>query len=249
MADTLSARTEVPQPAGLSNNYSAGGMTYLGLVSRLRRECGVTGSNPATVSTLSGEMLRLSNYVNQAWMDIQTLHSDWEFMKQDVSFVTQAGKQKYSTIEMQVASFGKYKQDSFTIYTFGDPTDERPLPFLDYDDFRYMFMYGSRRTSTNKPVCFSLNGQKDFMLGETPDKQYQISGEGYAMPTEMVNDTDRPAMPGKFHMAIVYGAMMLYGQYEAAPEVHGMGEAQYSKIIAKLANDQLPEMRFGAPLA
>lgn len=248
MADTLSARTEVPLPAGISNNYSAGGMTYLGLVSRLRRECGVTGSNPATVTTLSGEMLRLANYINQAWMDIQNMHSDWEFLRQDLTFVAQVGKQKYSTIEMQIASFGAYKLDSFTISSFGDATDERPLAYMHYDDFRYMYMYGSRRTSQNRPVCFSLNGQKDFLLGGTPDAQYQIYGEGYAMPTEMVNDSDRPAMPGKFHMAIVYGAMMLYGNYEAAPEVYGMGEMQYNKLIARLANDQLPEMRFGAPL-
>jgi hypothetical protein len=94
-----------------------------------------------------------------------------------------------------------------------------------------------------------MNSQGDLLVGSTPDKQYQIHGEAYAMPTALVNDADRPACPAQYHMAIVYKAMIYYALYEAAPEVLARGEAGYNKLIARMALHQLPQMTFGGPLA
>jgi hypothetical protein len=248
MADTT-LRTEVPAVAGLSNNYSAGGMTFLQMLRRLRQECGVSGSDPSSVLSLPAEMARLANYIKAAWLDIQTMHEDWEFMKQPVSFVAQAGQQQYNSIEMQVQSFGNYKLDSFSIYPDGSRSQEQDLLYLDFDRFRRLYMYGSGADQQGRPMYFSLNGQKDFLLGPTPDAQYRINGLGWAMPTELQNDTDRPSCPGQFHLAIVYRAMMMYGDYEGAPEVVQHGALEFNKLIARLAANQLPQLTFGAPLA
>lgn len=251
--DTLSAtavaRTEVPLVSGISSNYTAGGMTYLQLLQRLRQECGVSGNNPSTAQNLPGEMARLANYIKQAWMDIQTMHDDWEFLRQPVSFVTTADQQKYNSNEMLITSFGRLKLDSFTIHSVDDVSDEMILPYMDYEHFKVMYMFGSRRTQTSRPVVFSTNSQGDFLLGSVPNGQYQIQGECWALPTELSLDNDRPAAPGQFHMAIVYRAMMMYGQYEAAPEVYQHGATEFNKIAARLAAHQLPRLTFGAPLA
>lgn len=247
MADT--PRTEVPLPAGISTNFQAGGMTFLQMLRRLRKECGVTGSDPATVLNLPGEMGRLADYLKQAWLDIQTLHKNWEFLKQPIRFVTAPNQQKYTGSEMQITSFGDIKRDSFTIYTLGDPSNEMDLPFMEYSDFRRRYMFGPARLQTNRPECFTLNGQRDFLLGPTPNAQYQIEGEGWAMPTELAGDNDRPACPGQFHMGVVYRAMMMYGLYESAPEQLTLGTSEFNKIIARLAADQLPTPTFGGPLA
>jgi hypothetical protein len=246
---SLPGRTEVPQPQGMGTNYTQGGMTFLEMVRRLRQECGVSGSDPASVVNLTGEHLRLKNYINQAWMDIQTLHTNWKFMQQDISFVTQAGKQRYSTQEMLIASFGSYKKDCFTIYPEGDQSQEQDLPYMEYDKFKRMYMFGSMATQLSKPYVFSESPQGDILLGNTPDTTYRITGEGFAMPTQMANDLDRPVSPGWSHMAIVYKAMMKYGQYEAAPEVLAQGMAGYNELIARLAIDQLPTLDFGGTLA
>lgn len=249
MANDTVQRNEVPLVAGISVNFKSGGMNFLQLVGRLRQECGVSGNDPTTVKNLQGEMLRLANYIKQAWIDIQTLHQEWQFMRQPISFVAVKGQGKYTSVEMLIDSFGQLDLSSFTIHTLNDQSNEMILPFMEYETFKMMFLFGSRRTQQSRPMAFSMSPQMDFLLGPIPDAQYQILGEGWAMPTELKNDTDRPSCPSQFHMAIVYRAMMMYGRYESAPEVYQSGEAEFNKIIARMAAHQLPRLTFGAPLA
>lgn len=249
MADTPTVDNLVPKPIDASTNYLGGGMNYLQLLQRLRQECGVTGASPSTVQGLTGEMLRLAGYINEAWLSIQRLHPDWEFMRQPVAFITQAGSQKYSVTQMQISSFSNYDLDTFSVASIDTDDDEQPMVYLHYKLFREMYMFGPRRTTTGRPLAFTLNGQKDFLIGLIPDKQYNIRGEGWVMPTELVNDSDRPSMPGQHHMAIIHRAMVLYGMYEAAPEVLSRGQVAWNESGAALANDQLPEIVHGAPLA
>lgn len=248
-ATTSSGQTRVPQVAGGSINHDAAGMTALALLRRLRRECGVTGSDPANVTSLVGEMQSLFNYINQAWMEIQTMHTTWEFMRQPIEFTTVEGQGVYNTVEQLIASFSSYKKDSFRIYPLDQPESEHLLPFMPYDEFRDMHLFGTRRTQRQRPIVFTVNPQRDIILGPYPDGQYTVNGEGYAMPTEFTTDNQRPSMPPQYHMAIVYGAMMSYGAFEAAPEVYQRGEKQYKKLIAQLCATQLPQLTFGSPLA
>lgn len=243
------ATTLIPTVAGGSTNFSQGGLSFLQLVQRLRQECGVNGTISG-VKAQAGEMARLVSWISSAWMDIQTLHPDWLFMQQPISFPTQAGKRSYNRQEAGIASFGNYKLDSFRLYKTSEGTaSEQILTFLPYDTFRDLYIYGSQRDVTQKPTFFTLSPQKDFLLGDTPDDTYTVNGEGYALPTEMSENDDRPNMPPQFHMAIVYRAMMFYGQYEGAPEVYQHGEREFNKMIARLSFDQLPCVTWGAPLA
>lgn len=239
----------VPAVAGAGSNNQAGGMTYLQLVQRLRQECGVSGTGPNTTNNLTGEMGRLAAWIRSAWMDIQRLHPDWEFMRQPFEFVTQEGKAKYSPSEMLIHSLGSFKRDSLRCYRMESGVhDEQILPFMDYDSFRNYYLLGSSRTIRSRPNCFSIDSQRNVILGHAPDGQYVVTGECYAMPTEFHNDDDMPAMPSQFHMLIVYRAMMNYGQYEAAPEVFQHGFAEYKTMLTRLAADQLPRITFGEPL-
>jgi hypothetical protein len=52
-------------------------------------------------------------------------------------------------------------------------------------------------------------------------------------------------MPERFHMAIVYRAMIQYGLYENAPEVVQQARINDASAMINLVNSQLP--RIGAP--
>lgn len=247
MADELDAL--VPMIASASISNIQGGYTFVQLVGRLRESCGVSGSNPSSVQNLIGEMLRLKNYTNEAWMYIQALQDKWEFMKQSIEFTCKVGQQKYTSVEQLITSFGTYELDSFRAYPVDEPAGEFYLPFMTYKEFRDYYMFGANRTLQQRPNFFSISPQKDFLLGPTPDAQYRINGEGFARPTEMVNDSDRPVMPPQFHLLIVYRAMMFYGAYEGAQEVYQQGLTEYQKWMPLLCKDQLPTVTFGGPLA
>ena len=111
-------------------------------------------------------------------------------------------------------------------------------------------MYGTMRTTYQRPVLYSIDPQKNFVLGATPDVSgYTIDGEYFAVATYMVNDTDIPIMPPQYHMAIVYKALIWYGLYEGASEVVDRATAEFGKLINRMQFDQLPGLSYGAPLA
>jgi hypothetical protein len=225
-------------------------MNFIGLVQRLRQECGVSGAAPTTVANQPAEINRLVSWINTAWNDIQNAHADWFFLRNPVQFNTVAQQQSYTPAQAGFINLGNWKRDSFRLYSaaFG-ASNEMILPFKPYDDFRNLYMYGAMRTTYQRPVFFSIDPQRNFLLGGIPDDVYVINGEAYTKPTDLVNDADIPALPDRFHLLIVYRAMMHYGQFEAAPEVYQHGEIEFKKMMLRLELDQLPNMSFGAPLA
>lgn len=231
-------------------NYQSGGLTFLQMVQRLRQESATSGASPVTTLNQIGDVKRLVDWISTAWMDIQNEKPDWFFMRQPISFNTTAGKSSYSSIETNIASFSNYKLDSFRQFrvSLGYGSEQR-LNFLPYDTFRDMYQYANMRLTSQMPVVFTVDFSKNFILGPIPDDVYTINGEGYALPTELTKDDDRPTMPSQYHMAIVWRALMYYAQYESAPEAYSHGQNEYNRLMNRLLVDQMPVITFGAPLA
>lgn len=229
-------------------------MNYLALINRARVECGVSGASTplVTAQNLTGESLRMAQWINSAWVDIQTAHEDWQWMRYPVQFNTVTQQQAYTPTEAGVAStFGNWKRDSFRCSSVGQSyRDEQLLNYMEYTTFRNLYIYGNMRTTYARPVVVSIQpNDKSLAFGSIPDQPYVIVGEYYKKPTEFVANTDEPDLPTRFQLAIVYRAMMSYGGYEAAPEVYSRGEQEFKRLMNRLEIDQLPTPVSGPPLA
>jgi hypothetical protein len=230
---------------------SQSGKTFLQLVQQLRQECGVSGANPITTIGQVAEINRLVGWAQQAWVDIQSQRQDWLFMRDAVSFqVTPDLGGSYTPAQVGEPMLAGYKKDSFRAYSVAlGVGNEQILPFLPYDQFRNLYLFGANRSQQARPVLCSVDPQKNFLVGPIPNEPFIIDGEVFAQPQEFANDIDIPRMPPQFHMAIVYKAMMSYGAYENAPEVYSRGEGEYKRMLARLIIDQTPTIGYGASLA
>lgn len=230
-------------------------MDFLALVNRARVECGVSGaSTPLTTAQgLTGESLRVAQWINSAWVDVQSAHEDWQWMRYPLQFNTVTQQQAYTTTEAGVAStFGNWKRDSFRCSSVGQSyIDEQLLNFMEYTTFRNLYVYGSMRTTYARPVVVGIvPNDKSLAFGAIPDQPYVITGEYYRAPAEMSADTDTPTgLADRFHAMIVYRAMMSYGGYEAAPEVYSRGELEFKRLMNRLEIDQISTPISGPPLA
>lgn len=233
-------------------------MNFLQLVQMTKREAGISGSALGTVQNPVEEIARVAGWVNAAWLDIQTLHTEWEFMRTGFSFNTTAGQGTYTPVQAgiylaatpTVSNLGSWKLDSFRKYLVANGvTAEQYLPYLDYNTFRNMYLFGQMRTVQAPPVTFTIDPQKNLLLGNVPDDTYNINGEYFLLPSSLSADTDTPNMPAQFHTAIVWKAIAHYGMYEAAGEAVQRGEKEYETLLSRLEADQLPQITFGAPLA
>lgn len=230
-----------------------GGFTFLQLVQRLRSEAGVSGADPATCQGQNGELMRLVRWVNDAWLDVQNKHWDWFFLRSQFSFQTNtaANQQLYTPAQCGTNNFGNWKRDSLRIYTtaLGFP-NEMILPFAPYDEFRNLYLYGANRTNYMRPSLYSIDPQKNLVLGGPPDLVgYTINGEYYQVATYLQNDTDIPLLPPQYQMIIVWKALQWYGLYEGAEEAVTRGTQEYNKLMLLLEKDQMAAIGFGEPLA
>jgi hypothetical protein len=214
-------------------------MNFVQLVENLRVECGVSGSPLVTVQTVSGEMLRLRNWIADAWNEIQVSRQEWKFLRAQFSFNTQANKQQYTLADLSLTNLDMWKQNSFWIY---DPAigiaDQMPFNPLPWDDFREMYIRGSQ--TPQKPQRFALATDDSIWLGPLPDNVYTISGEYWTDPVQLSADLDTPSMPVQFHKLVVYEAMKKFAGYDAATEVYQRAVNEGSHMRTMLEIKQLP---------
>jgi len=225
-------------------------MNLLQLVNQARVECGVSGPALSTAQNLSGESLRMAAWVKQAWIDIQTSKEDWLFMRNSFTFNTTAQVWEYSATDAGLTDFGNWKRDSFRCSTVGfDHKDEQLMNYMEWTTYRNLYQYANMRQTYARPVVVSIMPNKDLAFGAIPNLAYVIDGEYYTQPVDLVADTDVPLIPARYHMMIVYRAMMYYAGYESAPEVLSRGDFEFRRQYSRMEIDQLPTIVSGPPLA
>lgn len=222
-------------------------MTFLEIAQRVRTECGLGGSGPSTVIGQVGELGRVVAWVQAAYTDVQDKNENWEFLRADFSFNTAAaGTGNY--LSSLVANFGEWKSDSMRCYLVSTgAVDEQWLKFRPYEVFRDLYLMGANRIVTGRPIEFTIKPDKSLQLWPIPDAIYTINGEFFKKALTLALDTDVPAFP-RFHMAIVYNAMMKYAAWAGNPSLFAYGEREYNRLLSKLENTQLPEISLGCTL-
>lgn len=232
-------------------------MTFLQLVQKLHREAGCSGSAPSAVTSQTGEAQRLVDWVNDAWEDIQNAHPNWKWMRSQARVSTSAGDREYEPgdftddrTSVAIENFGRWVPNTFSIYknSLGQ-SDERELIWMPYDEWRRLYDFGADATAQDYPVNFTVDPTTlAVLLGKIPDTTYVVRGDFYHCASRMSANADVPGLPAQFHLAIVWRALMLYAEYESAPEAYGKGQSNFNRAFSRLELNQKPAMGFGPPL-
>jgi hypothetical protein len=111
-------------------------------------------------------------------------------------------------------------------------------------------MFGAQRTVQTRPVVVAVGPDQSLNLGPPPNGLYTVTADYFVAPSVMVLDTDIPlGLPTRFHMLIVYRAMMKYAGYESAPEVYQRGSEESARMRAQLMAVRAQRIGFGGALA
>lgn len=216
--------------------------TFLELAIKLRKECGVTGTDATTVNA-TGEWGRLCGWIVDSWIEIQDDQTGWEWMRKTVTFNTVSQQGEYTPVQAGVTDLGSWKEKSFRAYPVSAGVGaEQVIKYKPYSAFRDQYLLSSMRTTYSRPIEITVSPSKSLILGFAPNEVYVVSGEYYKAPVTMTLDADTPDMPAKFHLAIVHRAKMKYGIFESASEVYDAGKEDLRVIMNSLRQDQLPKM-------
>lgn len=217
----------------------------------MRQESGgISGVGPATVLSQVGEYKSVVDWIESAYEDIQNLHPDWYFLRTDLSFQTIAATSNYVKTAIGADEHGEWIGDSFRCYlTSAGVGGEQFMEWARWEDFRDVYLMGANRAITGVPHVISQKPDTSLIVWPTPDAAYTINGEYFKRAQTMAGNTDIPIIPVKYHMIIVWRALMFYAGQNNAPEIYAVAQKEYKRILNLLQASQLPEVTLGGPLA
>ena len=207
-------------------------MTYLELVRRLAREVGASGGIQS-LQAVEGEAKRLADWVNQAWLEIQLVRDTWSWRLGEFEVSVPSGSSVVNT--STVVDF--YKPLKGSVYgKFVAASTWFPLEYIDFQTWQDYVR--ARPTVISQPTSYTLKPDRTVELYPIPANDYSVRGLYVKKPQQLVNDFDVPILPEEFHQLIVYQAMMLYAQYEAAPEIFQAGVQGYNRLYSRMLNSE-----------
>lgn len=212
--------------------------TFLALAQKLRSEAGLSGTGPSAVTSQSGMDKKCVDWINDAWYEIQSAHTNWKWMWENDGMVTMvAGQREYDISSFTVQS---PVRDSFRSCVSGNTGTDMWCTWYEYDEFRETFLFGTP-TSGSQPLAVTISPAGTLLVDPVPNSAstYEVRFEYYIVPSLLVAATDVPGMPLRFHDMIMYRALMKYASHDGAAEVYADAQANYEKWERRLETDQL----------
>lgn len=220
-------------------------MNFLQLTQRLHSEMLRSTAAPTSVSGASDRNARLFNAIADAWKDLQS-ERDWRWMRQTTNDPLTAGVQTYPASALNCVNFGRWRPEDrdYSPYCFipTNPTAPFKLDYWQLDQFRYHFVY--RPVGQTVPIAWTWDETNQLLVGPKPADNYLIRIEYWQEPVDLVADNDTPGMPSRFHMLLVWDALLMVGASEVAPELMQRAQAERKRLRFDLLLDQarLPHM-------
>lgn len=211
-------------------------MNRVQIVQRLRQEAGVSGTGPAALANISGELLRLSNYADDAWMEIQGLALwGWRWglvalnLAEGASTIAGArARRLYDTDTLRLAS------------------STATIQFSRWEEFRDMV---PSSLPVGTPSMWTVRPDKSLAFNAVaPAGGLAMTVEGFAPVAPLASDSEVPAMPAEYHMAIVWLALQKFAAFEEAGVLYQTAEREYRKVKARMDADELPQVELGGAL-
>lgn len=216
----------------------------------------VPGMNqPATLSGLTGRLARCLDWTLESYRGIQRHRPDWNWMRRSFSGPALANTGTFEASDWSITRFRDWRfnprpgDSGWTIYlTSEGVSDERPLIFCPWEDFRARYRRGD--PDTDYPQIFTIDPRKQVQLAPVPDDDYTVQGEYMLGLQTLANATDIPEMPEFFHELIVYRALVLLHTSDEAAYLDPRVRGETQIMMGQLEAQQLPTIGYGGgPLA
>lgn len=217
-------------------------MNFLQLAQAVKRESGLgDASSVASITTAVGDDRRMFDWVNWAARDITLAREDWRWRRGSATLASTTAQANDSS-DFLLTDFASWKKPSGfyrpSAYRLSDGlSSEQELQWLDYDQWRKMFTIGEQTTGCAQ--YWSISPNDEFLLGPAPDTAHFIRADYVKDYTSMTLDADVPAIPARFHMLIVWRALMEYGGFDAAGEVLQRASTNYMQAWPQLVQSQI----------
>lgn len=221
-------------------------MNFLEIAKRVRQECGISGDGPTNVAGQIGIYAKIVNWVQVAHEEIQRRSDAWNFDWAEHSQPLTAGVESYHPATDWGLECKRIDGNGLYVFTTANgPNAKTWVPLVDWATFRTMRQVGL----TGIPIYAAKAPDGKLHLHPAPQAGLTAAMEYFREPQVLVANTDVPRMPGRFHAAIVWRAVMLWAAHDESPGQFQTAERNYSRIMGEMLLSELPDLIPAGPLA
>jgi hypothetical protein len=208
-------------------------MDFLSLCQRAVLESGISDTGPSSVSGQTSDLLRIVNWINDAWFELQASRNKWRWMIREGVIQVTEGNQAY-VLPADVKNLVDHTicLNSLRLNEIDPPSHNC-----------------SSSAQLTRPAAFHVNYKNQIVLNAIPDTNYTLSFDYFAKPKMLDENISAPSMSDEYHMIVVWGALKEYAMYDEAPELYQKSDMNYKRILLRLENDTLPQFELAGPLA
>lgn len=231
-------------------------MTYLELFQKVCRECGTVPNPPATVTGLTGRLASILGWTSGAWTEIQLHRPGWLWMRREFDGPALAGNRYLDATDLGIVRLAHFVYRDSTdggpsgLSIYGEAAgvaSERTLFHMPWATYRDRFLRGVQ--TGDAPSWFSIDNQGRVALGPVPIVDSRLRGEYQADVQPLVEPTDVPEMPSRFHDLIVWRALVLLSESDESTVQDPAWRVRARMKMQELEASQLPRITFGKAMA
>ena len=221
-------------------------MNFLEIAKRVRQECGISGDGPPAVTAQHGMYAKIVDWVLSAHEELQQLHSEWNFDWATTEQALTDGVEFYSPQSDWGLDFKKVSDGGLYVYRTADgPSVKTWLPIVDWAMMREL----RTPSITGTPIYAAMAPDERLCFHPIPNDGLRAVLEYYRTPQIMTANNDTPRIPARFHMAIVWRAVMFWCAHDENPALWQSASQNYRSLVQKMTITELPGIEEPEPLA
>jgi hypothetical protein len=199
-------------------------MNKLEIVNKVNTLAGTQGSVD-NVSSTSGYQTTLVAMVDLAYLSIQTHREDWKFLYEEVVPLVEVPADpvndlpSYSNIDISE--------------TYRILYEKEPLREYSYDKWLTM-----DQPAANEPSQYTKHPDGTIIFNPF-DTNYYVTLQYFKVPDTIVTNSDIPVLPTKYHMLIVYKALIHLGEYLFNQSLINANTTLYSIELGRMMRSQV----------
>lgn len=193
----------------------------------------MSGSGPAAVTSQTGVLEKIVNWVAESDKETQGRWFDWDFLH--VSTWTHSTAIGTAAVSAP-ADLGVWDRESF--YLDATTDNHKRLTVLDYKTWRAELRQGVK--TNEQPDSVVILPDQSLKLEAPPDAVYVLSADYWKRPAKMEVNTDTSPIPEEYERIIVARAKIFYGEHYSVAEVLASGQVEYDDLLDKLEAKYLP---------
>lgn len=216
--------------------------TFIDMVRSVRLLSGMQGTGPSSVVDATGVEEVLVKFVKDAYVDVQSLREEFDFLEAATSFNTVATQDTYTKLQIFGTSTPNFKK--YNLHSFRITNSNGKKQYLQYVDSNVLEAQFLNSDNEELPKVYTIDpATKGVILKPIPNGIYTVEFRYWEQPEILEADADVPKLPLHFHNLIVYKALEKTAIFLNSPELYRNYSTEANRMIGQLMRMELKKKR------